>query len=109
MASYTNRANEPQNTKELFADFSLPKGGIHGNGMNYESGEGTKWIKGLQINDRLTNDRDILVTQYPRPTALSTLTPLQASDSVAKGLAGFENRYAKAEKYQCRRGDIEQE
>lgn len=46
-------------------------------------------LKGLKISNDLTIDHDVLLTQLPHPTALSTMTGPAASQAVGDGLKGF--------------------
>lgn len=114
----------------------LTKGGLNGSGMIHPAqlggydidekmqinGETTISLKGLKIDDSLTIDRDILITQLPHPTALSMMAPAAASRAVGESLQafnkyvqngwtieadpGFTNSFATGSPYAYKRGDM---
>lgn len=55
-----------------------------------QSEKGTLSLKGLKLSDGSEIQTDILVTQLPHPTALSSMSKDEASAAVQKGLAGFK-------------------
>ncbi len=60
-------------------------------GIQIGAGEkGTLSIKGLKLSDGTEIKTDILVTQLPHPTALSSMSKEEASAAVKKGLLGFK-------------------
>lgn len=79
-------------------------------------------LKGLKITNNLTINRDLLVVQFPHPTALSMMSREKAAEAVAADLEafkpyvergwkiepdpGFENLFAKGLPYEYRRADM---
>lgn len=81
----------------------IPKTGLGGSGLLHEAqlggfdidnkmqvnGQTTKSLKGLEVAPGVTLGHDVLVAQFPHPTALSSMTPQEASAAVAADIAGF--------------------
>jgi hypothetical protein len=112
-AAFRQAFNTDEATRnKLLAEMALPEGGLSGSGMlhpaqmggydlargiqivnpdmNFTSEVGTISLRNLKIDETLTIDHDILVTQLPHPTALSTMSKEDASAAVKRGLEGFQ-------------------
>ena len=79
-------------------------------------------IKGLKLSDGSTIDHDVLVAQFPHPTALSMMKPDEAAQKVGEAIAafkpyvdagwkidadaGFTNNFAAGQPYSYGRADM---
>lgn len=85
-------------------------------------GKRTLSLKGLQLSDGSRVSNDVLIAEFPHPTALSMMPPKQASDRIASSLTqlqpyvragwridadpGMTNQYTAGQAYKYGRTDI---